>query len=162
MERILIGPPGEEYDSGALDHHILESTLILEQKLARGPASRTCLRKPDGSCFVLSPLAFWHHSASRLHSDDNIMDTLSLSNNVSISGIPVPLHTVLAGMSEDYKTDEGIDYARFLALTFFFPDSDCLGSGEHIEWRGFVEDAVGQDAVVIADKQGHSLIALEV
>jgi hypothetical protein len=169
VERVLIQSPlAEDSDSGALNHQILESTLKLEQSISKVLKSRkqTCLSEPDGQCFVLTPLAFWHHSSSNLRSDANILDTLSLSkeaNNVSVAGIPISPHMVLAGRgSFDYEPGNSFDYAKFLALTYFFPDLDCLGSGEHMGWLGVVRDAVAGGTEVNAEMQEPTLIALEV
>lgn len=158
----------DDEDSGALNHHILQSTLDIERSISNAVVSRerrACLKKLDGDCFVLSPLAFWGYSTSQLASDANILDTLSPSeaNNVSISGILVTPHMVLAGRgSYDYEHASKFDYAKFLALTYFFPDSDCLGTGEHIAWLDVVKEAVGKLAVPVVPKQEPTLIALEV
>jgi hypothetical protein len=169
VERVLIqSPVAEDSDSGALNHQILESTLKLEQSISKVLASRkqNCLRKPDGHCFVLSPLAFWHHSSSSLRSDTNILDTLSLSggpNNVSVSGIPLSPSMVVAGRgSYEYEQGNQFDYAEFLALTYFFPDLDCFGSGEHMGWLSVVRDAVARGTDVDTETQEPTLIALEV
>jgi hypothetical protein len=168
VERVLIQSPfTADSDSGALNHQILDSTLNLEQNILKVLTSRkqNCLKQPDGQCFVLSPLTFWRHSSKNLHSDANILDTLSLSgeaNNVSVSGILLSPHMVLAGRgSYEYEQGNKFDYAEFLALTYFFPDS-CLGSGEHMEWLGVVSDAVAGGTVVDAETQEPTLIALEV
>jgi hypothetical protein len=169
VERVLIQSPfSEDSDSGALNHQILESTLKLEQSIFKVLESRKqkCLKKPDGQCFVLSPLAFWHHSVSSLRSDLNMLDTLSLSggtNNVTVSDIPITPHMVLAGRgSYDYDQGNKFDYAKFLALTYFFPDLDCLGNGDHPQWLGVVRDAVTRGTDVNVETQEPTLIALEV
>lgn len=170
VERILIQSPWiDDEDSGALNHHILQSTLDIERSISDSAVARegrACLKKSDGECFVLSPLAFWQYSTSEVASDANILDTLSPSeaNNVSISGIPVTPQMVLAGRgSYDYEHDrDKFDYAKFLALTYFFPDSDCLGTGEHMAWLEVVKEAVGKVAVPVVPTQEPTLIALEV
>ncbi|KAK0458517.1 sterol regulatory element binding protein cleavage-activating protein [Desarmillaria tabescens] len=123
VERILIQSPLPEDDS-ALNHQILLSTLKLEDQLNELIASRKipCLRHSDGRCFVLSPLAFWHYDQDTLLSDTNILDTLNLSKNVTVSGIPITAHTVLAGRDSEERHVGGtnFDFARYLALTYFF------------------------------------------
>ena len=171
VERILIQSPRiDDEDSGALNHHILQSTLDIERSISGSVVSRererrACLKKSDGECFVVSPLAFWKYSTSQLSSDANILDTLgpSEANNVSISGIPVTPQMVLAGRgSYDYEHASKIDYAKFLALTYFFPDSDCLGTSEHMAWLEVVKEAVGKLAVPVAPTREPTLIALKV
>lgn len=70
---------------------------------------------------------------------------------------------VLAGRgSYHYEQGDEFDYAKFLALTYFFPDSDCLGSEEHVTWLEVLKNAVGSDADLVAETQEPTLIALEV
>ncbi|KAJ7611601.1 sterol regulatory element binding protein cleavage-activating protein [Roridomyces roridus] len=108
---------------GAFNHQILRSTLA-------------CLKNADGSCFVLSPLAFWHYNS------DVLLNDLSTRNCPQMPG-----------------TD--FDYAMFLALTYFFPNSDCLGNAEHLAWLQAV-DTASQGAPRHRPKsQEPTLIALE-
>jgi hypothetical protein len=166
VERVLIQSPfSENSDSGALNHQILESTLKLEQNIFKVLTARkqSCLKKPDGQCFVLSPLAFWRHSSSNLRSDPNILDTLGGATNISISDIPITPQMVLAGRgSYDYEQGNKFDYTKFLALTYFFPDLDCLGSGAHPQWLSVVRDAAVKGTDVDAEPQEPTLIAIEV
>jgi hypothetical protein len=169
VERVLIQSPfAKDSDSGALNHQILESTLKLEQSIFKVLTSRklNCLKQTNGQCFVLSPLAFWHRSLANLHSDTNILDTLSLAgeaNNISISGIPLSPHMVVAGRgSYEYEQGNKFDYAEYLALTYFFPDSDCLGRGEHMIWLDVIRDAVERGTDIEAEMQEPTLIALKV
>ncbi|PPR05991.1 hypothetical protein CVT26_005713 [Gymnopilus dilepis] len=171
VERILIQSQLVE-DDGALNHQILLSTLKLErrlQELASSGDSAPCLKRPDGQCLVISPLAFWGYDESLLASDANILDTLAHTKNVSVSGIPITPHMVLAGRGsyEHHHVHVGgggakFDYARFLALTYFFPNTPCSGSSaEHLQWVHTVQDAVIQNAEVTVQVPEASLIALE-
>lgn len=168
VERVLIQSPFvDDSDSGALNHQILQSTLDIERNITKGlrSARQPCLERIDGECFVLSPLAFWHHASSSLSADANILDTLNLleENNISVSGIPVTPHMVLAGRgSYDYENGDKFDYATFLALTYFFPDLDCLGNEEHTSWLEIVKNAVRGVAEPDVKTQEFTLIALEV
>ncbi|TFK27429.1 hypothetical protein FA15DRAFT_726631 [Coprinopsis marcescibilis] len=166
VERIFIQSPILD-DEGALNHRILTSTLEFEQRLNKLIASSDdpCLEKPGGGCFVLSPLAFWNYDRDTLSTDDTILDTLSNPNsrNVTIAGIPVSPQMVLAGRG-DYERSVGgtkFDFATFLAITYFFPDSDCLGSNPHAQWVQMVEKAASQDAIVSVQIQEPKLIALD-
>ncbi|KAJ6620266.1 sterol regulatory element binding protein cleavage-activating protein [Mycena sp. CBHHK59/15] len=158
VERIFIQSPLGEAD-GAVNHQILQSTLNLERRIDE--LQLACLKRPDGKCFVLSPLAFWHHDPAALLDDPNIFDILSLNRNVSIAGIPVTPHMVLAGRGSDEPHVGGnFDFAMFLALTYFFPNSDCLGNAEHLAWLQAI-DLASQDASRPMNTQEPTLIALE-
>jgi hypothetical protein len=156
VERIFIQSPFD----GAVNHQILQSTLAFERRI--DDLQLPCLKRPDGKCFVLSPLAFWRHSQAALLEDPNILDTL-LSRNVSVAGIRLAPQMVLAGRGSDepHVTGTNFDFAMFLALTYFFPNSDCLGNAEHLAWLQAV-DLASQGAPRIVQKQAPALIALEV
>lgn len=170
IERILIQSSlSDDEDEGALNNQILTSTLALERALqSTHSVSSRCLKCTDSrtSCFMLSPLAFWNHDPAMLLSDPNILDTLSLTRNVSIGGISVTPDMVLAGKGPNephVTTTNHFDYAKFLALTYFFPNSDCSGSTEHREWLGALKKAAfGVNADVMVQMRAPELIALEV
>lgn len=166
VERIFIQSPLVE-DDGALNQQILTSTLNLERSLHDliSEGDVPCLKRPDGQCIVISPLAFWNYDKEELASDPNILDTLSYTKNVSIAGIPVTPYMVLAGRGSDEPHVGGnkFDYATFLALTYFFPNSPCWGtSAERALWAQTVRDAVAQNAEVDPQVPDATLIALEV
>ncbi|KAJ6606392.1 sterol regulatory element binding protein cleavage-activating protein [Mycena vulgaris] len=155
VERILIQSPLD----GAVNHQILQSTLDFERRIDE--LQLPCLKRPDGKCFVLSPLAFWRYNQAALRDDPNILDTL-LNWNVSIAGIPITPQMVLAGRGSDehHVAGTNFDFAMFLALTYFFPKSDCLGHAEHHDWLQAI-DVASQGALLTAQKQAPTLIALE-
>lgn len=165
VERILIQSPLVE-DDGALNHQILLETLNLETRLERliSSGETPCLKRPDGKCLVLSPLAFWDYDKQALLADTNILDTLSYSKNVSIAGIPVTPQMVLAsrGSHEHHVAGSKFDFAMFLALTYFFPDSDCILNTEHTAWLQAVHNAASHNAEMTVQIQEPTLIALEV
>ena len=72
---------------------------------------------------------------------------------------------VLAGRGS-YEHPVGgnrFDYATFLALTYFFPNSACWGSGaEHTQWVQTVQNAAAHSAEVTIQVPEPTLIALEV
>ncbi|KAF5358296.1 hypothetical protein D9756_001966 [Leucocoprinus leucothites] len=163
VERLLIAPSKNDDDDDALNHRMLLSTLELERRL--GPSSLSdpfpCLKRPDGTCFVISPLAFWDYDEDTLLSDTNILDTLSRTKN--ISGVLITPTMVLAGRGSDehHVTSSRFDYASHLAITYFFPEKDCVDDTGHQHWR----EAVPLAASKIAEVNGHShpptIIALE-
>ncbi|KAJ7184380.1 sterol regulatory element binding protein cleavage-activating protein [Mycena filopes] len=155
VERILIQSPFD----GGVNHQILQSTLELERRI--DDLDLPCLKRPDGTCFVLSPLAFWRHDEATLRADPSLLDTL-LSRNISVAGVPITPQMVLAGRGSDEPHVAGthFDFAMFLALTYFFPNSDCLGSAEHVAWLKAVDEA-SQNAPRTVHTQEPTLIALE-
>jgi hypothetical protein len=163
VERILIQSPLLD-DDGALNNQILLSTLQFEQRIEAALASRgmSCLKLPDGRCFALSPLIFWNHDKTVLLSDRNILDTLNLSENVTVSGIPITPQMVLAGRGSHDHVSANFDYATYLALTYYFNERDCLENSDHVAWLQMVEDAAAQIAELEVQAQEPTLIALEV
>ncbi|KAF9265780.1 hypothetical protein L218DRAFT_118148 [Marasmius fiardii PR-910] len=166
VERVLIQSPlSEDDDDGALNQRILTSTLDFETRLQDYLLTKKipCLKRIDGRCFVLSPLEFWDHDKSNLLSDDNILDTLSLSRNVSLDGIPVTPQMVLAGRGsiEPHVGSTTFDFATFLALTYFLEESDCFGDSDHIIWEKAIKSVAGQDTELTWHPEDANLIALE-
>ncbi|KAJ2930073.1 hypothetical protein H1R20_g7004, partial [Candolleomyces eurysporus] len=164
VERVFIQSPLDD-DEAALNHRILFSTLELERRLEASihTGDSPCLKHSDGTCFVLSPLAFWDYDEDGILADDNILDTLSTFHNISIAGIPVSPPMVLAGRGsyDHHVAGSDFDYATFLALTYFFPNSDCLGNAEHAKWTQLVQDSVASNAIVTFPTQEPHLIALD-
>jgi hypothetical protein len=164
VERIFIQSPLSD-DDGPLNDHILLSTLQFENQIENLLSSRgmSCHKQSNGRCFVISPLAFWHQDKRTLLSDRNILDTLNHSKNVSVSGIPITPQMVLAGRgSHEHVSSTSFDYATYLALTYLFPETDCLGSSDHAAWLQIVEAAATQSLELAVQIKEPKLIALEV
>jgi hypothetical protein len=165
VERVLIQSTDAE-DDGAVSHQTLSSTLHFESRLEHLVSSgdTPCLKAPSGKCLVLSPLLFWNYDKDALASDTNILDTLSVFRNVSVGSILVTPQMVLAGRgsNEPHVAGSGFDFARFLALTYFFPGSDCLGRSEHASFLHSVHQALAQNTKPIPQVQEPTLIAFEV
>lgn len=165
-ERVLVGAvsPSPEDVFGALDKNTLLATLKLERRIAEAMTARgiPCLRTRHGSCFSLSPSAFWDWDERALQADDNILDTLNLSPNVSVSGVPITPEMVLAGRELRDPTSNHFDAATFLVLTYFFPETDCFGKERRFQWLHALEDAGGSAGELVVLAQEPHLIALEV
>ncbi|TFY79895.1 hypothetical protein EWM64_g4116 [Hericium alpestre] len=163
LERVLIHNPAADETASTLSHDLLLPALHLEQRILDGLAAHKlpCLRKPDGRCLVISPLEFWKHSESTMLSDSDIMQTLSTSRDVSISGIPITREMVLAGRETVEYPSRTVDQSMFLVLTFFFPETDCLGMSGHSAWRRVLEQATAGTADLMTEAQEPALIALE-
>ena len=165
VERVLIQSTQAE-DDGAVNHQTLLSTLHFESRLEHlvSGGNTPCLMGPDENCFVLSPLLFWKHDKEALASDTSILDTLSASQNVSVGSIFVTPQMVLAGRgsNELHVAGSKFDFARFLALTYFFPGSDCLSTSEHASFLQSIHRVLGQNTEPVVPVQEPTLIALEV
>ena len=151
-------------DSTALSHRLLRATLRLERKISDTLAARSvlCLKRPDGQCLVVSPLMFWNHEESALMTDANILHTLAPSNNISFAGVPIESQMVLAWSDRSEYSSVDAGSTVFLALTYFFPERDCLGKAGHALWLQILEDASKGSADLITETQQPKLIALEV
>ncbi|EIW60861.1 sterol regulatory element binding protein cleavage-activating protein [Trametes versicolor FP-101664 SS1] len=162
-ERVLVGAVSPEDVFGALDKNTLLATLQLERRIAEAMTARgiPCLRTRQGSCFSLSPSAFWDWDERALLADDNILDTLNLSPNVSVSGVPITPEMVLAGRELRDPTSNHFDAATFLVLTYFFPETDCFGKERRFQWLHALEDAGGSAGELVVLAQEPHLIALE-
>ncbi|KZT11580.1 uncharacterized protein LAESUDRAFT_671705 [Laetiporus sulphureus 93-53] len=162
-ERILIGRVSQDYGLEALDQHTLLSALELERRISRVLAKRRvpCLKTASATCFSISPLALWDYDESTLAEDGNILDTLNLSHNVTVSGIPISPDMVLAGRELRDPSSSDVDSAMFLALTYFFPDRDCVGNVGHFQWLRALEEAAGYSGDLLVQTQTPKLIALE-
>ena len=151
-------------DIAALSHRLLRATLRIERKISGTLAARAipCHRRPDGQCLVVSPLMFWNHDESALMTDTNVLHTLSPSKNVSVAGIPIESQMVVAWGDRSKYSSMGAGSTVFLALTFFFPERDCLGRAGHALWLQILEDASKDSATLITETQQPKLIAFEV
>ena len=161
IERLLIHSALPE-DAGALNNQILLSTLQLERRIGHtaSAADMGCLRRNDGSCFVLSPVAFWNYDEDKLLSDEDMLDTLQKTPNISIQGIPITPQMVLAG--RELGDDSNLDFAMFLVLTYAFHETSCLGSGGHSAWVKAVQQAAGRIGDLAVATEEPTLLALEV
>ncbi|KAI0373258.1 sterol regulatory element binding protein cleavage-activating protein [Pilatotrama ljubarskyi] len=162
-ERLLVGGVAPEDGLGALDKSTLLATLELERHIADAMAARgvQCLQTRQGSCFSLSPLAFWNHDEGAFMADDNILDTLNLSQNISVAGVPITPEMVLAGRELRDPTSNHFDASMFLVLTYFFPEQECFGKEGHFQWLHALEDAGGSAGELIVLAQEPHVIALE-
>lgn len=164
VEHILIHGHGATDETGALNHQTLLSTLALEERISSELASQQipCVRRPDGQCLVISPSQFWQYNEKKVLADFDILDTLSLSRNVSIAGMPVSSQMVTAGREiREYPANK-LDFAMFLVLTYFFPETDCLDHSGHDRWGRLLQDVAKAQGEPIIEKSGPKLIALEV
>jgi hypothetical protein len=163
VERVLVHSSASA-DSAALSHQLLRATLRLERRISDILTARrvSCLPRPDGQCLVVSPLLFWHHDERALMTDADVLHTLRPSNNVSFDGVPIESQMVVAWRDKSEYSSVHAGSTVFLALTYFFPERDCLGKSGHSLWRQILEDASKDSADLITETQQPKLIALEV
>ncbi|KAG6898227.1 hypothetical protein C0992_002241 [Termitomyces sp. T32_za158] len=164
VERLLIQGHDSD-DEGALNRQTLLSTLELESRLEKliSSGDTPCLKRADGKCFVISPLLFWNHDRETLLTDTNVLDTLGASKNISLGGIMVTPQMVLARreLHDSPTTQSDFDFATFLAVTYFFPESDCLGDSEHASWLQAVRRARAEHQQRVLEVLEPSVFGLE-
>ncbi|KAL6307997.1 sterol regulatory element binding protein cleavage-activating protein [Sparassis latifolia] len=162
-ERLLVSGVSQEDGLSALNHDTLLAALELERRISATLTTRhvRCLAEPDGGCFHLSPLAYWNHNEETLLADRDVLDTLNLLHNVSVSGIPIGPELVLTGRALHDSSPMNIDAAMFLALTYFFPDKDCVGNAGHYQWLHVLEEVAGHSGDLVVQAQTPRLVALE-
>jgi len=105
---------------------------------------------------------FWSHDESALMSDTNVLNTLSPASNVSFAGVPIESQMVVSWGDRSKYLSVDAGSTVFLALTFFFPERDCLGKTGHALWLQILEDASKDSATLITETQQPKLIAFEV
>lgn len=163
VERILIDTAD---GAGALSLQTLLYTLQLEKRILRGLLDHgvSCNNLNLRHCFVISPLSFWEHDEERLRSDRNIPLTATRSNGVTVAGIHVTPPMVLAGRDSTQRNSASPDSAMFLALTYVFPETDCLRSAGHHSWLQIIKNSTQENpesAQIFAVTAEPKLIALE-
>ena len=160
VERLLVQNPVVG-DAEAINQSLL-FMLALEEQLNNNLSAgdHPCLKKDDGRCFVVSPSLFWNNDKDAIVSDSDVLKTLGASNNVTIDGITITPSMVLAGRESSEHLTASSTFT-FAALTYFFPESDCLSTLQHSLWKQAVQTALSHDADVTFPLQEPSLIALE-
>ncbi|KAG6850416.1 hypothetical protein H0H93_013641 [Arthromyces matolae] len=164
VERLLI-QGNDDDDEGALSRQTLLSTLELENRLESliSNGDTPCLKRADGKCFVVSPLLFWEHDKQALLSDPDISNTLGSFRNISVGGVLVTPRMVLARreLHDPHASQSDFDFATFLAVTYFFPDSECLDTIEHESWLQTVHRARAEQQGPILEVQEPTVFGLE-
>ncbi|KAF9234035.1 sterol-sensing domain of SREBP cleavage-activation-domain-containing protein [Melanogaster broomeanus] len=161
VERILIRSNTADV-AGALTTQTLLLALQLEHRILELIRSQDirCLQGSSNDCFILSPLAFWNHDEATLRSDPNISNTLKTYHGVSMGGIPITPQMVLAGRTLD-RNITNVDAAKFLVLTFVFPESDCSSSAGHDTWLHTLTNLTQESVDIFCETMEPTLIALE-
>lgn len=163
VERILINTAD---GAGALSLQTLLYTLQLEGRILQGLLDHgvSCNNLNSHNCFVISPLSFWEYDEERLRSDRNISLTATRSEGATIAGMHVTPPMVLTGRDSIQRNPATPDSAMFLALTYVFPETDCLRSAGHDSWLQIIKNSTQESvesAKMFAATAEPKLIALE-
>lgn len=136
VERVLISSNTLDFDTGAISRQILTSVLDLEKRIESRIRvdNLDCLASTAGSCIHISPLDLWDHDEQVLLSDHDIITTVNSGREVTVDGLQVKPSMVFAGRESADSHGSSIDFAAFLALTYFFNEEDCNGSAGHNAW----------------------------
>ncbi|KAF7441134.1 hypothetical protein PC9H_001483 [Pleurotus ostreatus] len=169
VERILIqgGTASNENIDSHLNNKILLETFDIEARLGKRLSEQgmNCLKQERGECLVISPLLFWDYDLSSLESEMDIIQALSTSQNVTVSGVLVTPRMILAGRGTlDESTEEDsydFDFADYLVVTYLFPESDCLGNTEHASWKDLLSAATTDLADITFQDAEPELLALQ-
>lgn len=164
VERVLLTSNGFDTDTGAINHELLNTALQIETQLANYLSTNdlNCLNSPSRGCVVLSPLEYWSHDEHALQADSNLLQTIYKYENVSVAGLPLRAPMVFAGRESAEPHSSTIDFAAYLALTYFFHDDDCNSSNGHKLWLNVLHDVVPSLGEIPRKLQEPSLLTLEV
>ncbi|KAJ3333530.1 hypothetical protein HDU76_007060 [Blyttiomyces sp. JEL0837] len=105
----------------------------------------------DQRCLVHSPLEYWLSNETTLLADLEIRQTLSNKDRQSSYGTPIPLHSVLGGVSYDDGRSGGKQRdvsgsllgAESIVITYFLEDKGGSGDGDTPQdWTSEVWDRI--------------------
>lgn len=164
MERILLTTNGFDEDTGVITHETLATALRFETALTNALSfeGSKCLRTASGTCVRLSPLAFWSHDEKKLLNDRDPIRTVNENEKVSLFGLSIRPSMVFAGREAADPSVPRIDFASYLALTYFFHENDCNTLDGHRSWRQALESVASDYGVLTAHAHEPTLVALEV
>ncbi|KAF8579466.1 hypothetical protein K439DRAFT_1416197 [Ramaria rubella] len=136
IERVLV-PSYESTLTGAATPVTLQFASQLGDRIRSAlnvtDATLSCVRTPNGECFVLSPDLFFKGSIPSSPAD--VLQLINTSPNISISEIPLETSMVfLSRSSADDRLDKLVEHVGSLAFTYFFLERDCLSLEGHGKW----------------------------
>lgn len=163
VERLLVTSNTLDSDAGVINKSTLLSALNLENVLKDHIASMSlnCLSSSPG-CVFLSPLEFWAHDEQVLLSDEDLLKTIRTDINSTFFALPLENSLVFAGRETVDPHEASLDFASFLAFTFFFNEDDCNGLTGHNAWIRALRESVSSVGDLIVKSQEPLLLALEV
>ncbi|THH09370.1 hypothetical protein EW145_g2073 [Phellinidium pouzarii] len=163
IERILLTSPGFESDTGAINHRMLHSVLKLETMLTDHLLLNkfSCLRSPSRRCITLSPLEFWSHDEDILRTDSDLLRTINKNQSITSAGLPLKAPMVFAGRESAEPHGSSIDFAAYLALSYFFHEDDCNGSIGHDAWLTALDSIITPLGDISVKAEEPVLLALE-
>jgi hypothetical protein len=124
----------------------------------------------DGKCLIHSPLEYWNSSREQLLSDPNVLATLSDSSILSSFGTPIPLHSVLGGVSMSFSSSpnsRSVNYsntrnannnnmisgAASILLTYFLEETRSSDGDASSKWTAEVWDRLWNAAILSQDRR---------
>ncbi|KAH8117453.1 sterol-sensing domain of SREBP cleavage-activation-domain-containing protein [Phellopilus nigrolimitatus] len=163
IERLLLTSDGFDSDTGAINHQMLLSALKLESRLTDllSSSNFNCLSSHSRRCITLSPLEFWSHDEHILEMDEDLLRTVNTHRNISVDGLSLRAPMVFAGRESAEPHGSSIDFAAYLALTYFFHEDDCNGSSGHNTWLRALNNVASSQGPVSFKIQEPLLLALE-
>ena len=167
VERVLV-PPTAYHEHGVLNHDTLLASLGLQHLISTSintPQNTfDCVLDPaTDACFYTTPLAFWDNDADTVIDDQDLLSTINDPEaNITAAGVTVLPQMVLAARA--YRDHHGLDtdYATYLAFTYFFRETDCLGDTGHNAWKNAIDQFVSNNVQVEHAQTEPDLIALQV
>jgi hypothetical protein len=180
MERVLIHrsiSPAPE--TGSLNKETLLDALAVHKDIVGILEKRDklkCVRDADGKCLSISPLLFWDNidgttSSSSLEkqlsnlnstSAHDIIHRINTHRPLSSSGIRITPDMTLAERSITAQLGAKIRYSRFLVMTYFFEEDDCVGESRREVWKEVLATLKSQTVDVRESGHAASLVALQV
>jgi hypothetical protein len=168
LERFLIRSVEEDHQFGVLNQATFDAALRLQSRIhfALSNNSNEALGIPlvkpeDHGIFALEPSLFGHTGDTFSVGDAGIVTTANSAMNRTLSGIPLSRDIFLAGRGE--VDDKGWVYeAEYLAVTYFFVESDCHSRTKHAAWTQILQDSIVGYGSVAHTLRHPQLIALEV
>ncbi|KAI5124512.1 hypothetical protein M0805_003036 [Coniferiporia weirii] len=163
IERVLLTSDGFDSDAGVISHEMLRSALELETALTDHLLLNKfkCLSSPSRQCITLSPLEFWSHDQHALQADHDLLQTINRNQNISAAGLSLRASMVFAGRESAEPHESSINFAAYLALTYFFHEDDCNGSIGHNEWLKALDSIISPLGDISVKAEEPVLLALE-
>lgn len=93
-------------------------------------------------------MELWSHDEQILRDDSDLLRTINSAANITTSGLPLRKTMVFAGRESAEMHDGSIDFAAYLALTYFFHEDDCNGSSGHNSWLTALDNIIASHGVV--------------
>lgn len=170
IETVFVSSVKQDDVFGALNKDTLLATLDLQRGLNQALISAQSeqlyyLRDPAAEespqPLMFGPPPSWHAALEALPDDLAVIHTINTAQNVTKAGLPVNKDFYLANRG---PVDEHgfVNEAEYLALTYFFVESDCQANTRHAAWVKLLESIAGKSGDVATSTSHPTLVALQV